>query len=49
MSHDRRNIRQALEEITTMTGAELGYLILSIGAMAVFGGVLAWVSWPQNK
>ena len=32
-----------------MTAIELGYLALIVGALTVFGGVLAWASWTESR
>lgn len=32
-----------------MSTGEIGYLVLVIGALAVFSGVLAWPTWRNDK
>lgn len=32
-----------------MTTGELGMLILIVGALTLFGGVLAWASWQETR
>lgn len=32
-----------------MSSVELAYLIVSIGAFAVFAATLAWVDWHSNR
>jgi multidrug resistance efflux pump len=30
-----------------MTAGEIGFLVLAIGAITLFGGVLGWASWME--
>lgn len=32
-----------------MTTAEMGMLALIVGALALFGGALAWASWQEAR
>lgn len=32
-----------------MTNAEIGMLALIVGALALFGGALAWASWEETR
>ena len=32
-----------------MTAMEMGFLALIVGALTVFGGVLAWASWMESR
>jgi hypothetical protein len=32
-----------------MSTNELVFLILAVGAISVFGGVLAWASWMESR
>ena len=32
-----------------MSGGELAFLVLAIGALTLFGGVLAWASWMESR
>ena len=32
-----------------MTTTELGFLIMAVGALTVFGGALGWASWMESR
>jgi hypothetical protein len=32
-----------------MSGNELAFLIVSVGAIILFGGALAYASWSENR
>jgi len=32
-----------------MTVAGIEFLVLAVGALTVFGGVLAWASWDESR
>ncbi len=51
----RRGVRypcqtsRILSGTVLMSTGEIGYLVLILGALAVFSGVLAWQTWRNDK
>jgi hypothetical protein len=32
-----------------MTGSDIGFVVLVVAALTIFGGVLGWASWPETR